>query len=361
MLHRRPRNHRTNLSSNELIHPGIGALIAEAMSEFSAEAVRHYPNFADRVPRIAHRLGVPSGELVLTPGSDAVLRQACHLLARRRNGRFTIFLQHPNYYCWEQMAAPTGPRLQPIPWSPEGEGGSALISAARKARGALIAVSVPNGPVGGSLEENQLDTLIKVASRNKHLIVLDACYQAFAGDWRKWIARRGDHVLVVQSFSKSHGLAGARVAAAFGSPSLIEELADTRIEHAVSMPAMILLEALLERTGVFEEIWSDIRRCRQATEARLREAGLDVPSSDANFVHVRLGTAARAEEVVRVFDAQGVRIKSLGDYSGHVGSIRYTIGDLAGTSPYTDLLLREVTRAACRPSNGRPSRRQAMS
>src|ERR1019366_3154170 len=97
-----------------------------------------------------------------------------------------------------------------------------LVEAATGGRDTLIAVSTPNGPGGGIAPPELLDRLGEESERNGHLLVLDGCYQSFAGPHDALLPRVGERTLVVHSLSKSHGLAGARVGLVFGTRERLE-------------------------------------------------------------------------------------------------------------------------------------------
>jgi len=90
-----------------------------------------------------------------------------------------------------------------------------------RANGGIIFPN-PNAPTGRALNRNAIEALL---DRNTHsVVVIDEAYIAFGGESAIELIDRYDNLLVVQTLSKSHALAGLRVGFAFGHPSLIEAL-----------------------------------------------------------------------------------------------------------------------------------------
>jgi histidinol-phosphate/aromatic aminotransferase/cobyric acid decarboxylase-like protein len=145
------------------------------------------------------------------------------------------------------------------------------------------------------------------------------------------IDRRGDHVLVIQSLSKSHGLAGARLGLLCGSATWMDELSESRLEHAVSGASMLLARMALDRHTDFESIWREIGAARTQAAQDLELPGCHPLPSNANFLALRLGSDQAAADVTHRLSAAGYRIRNLSTTPGFEGCIRFTIADMAMT------------------------------
>lgn len=292
---------------------------------------------------MADYFGSSPDRIVLTPGSDSALRLISRYYATRTAGSGSLLLQYPNYPAWEESAQSLGLRLRRVPLEPTAAGHpgpaartgyEALAAAARSCSGALIAVSVPNGPVGGCLTARQLDELTAVARERGHLLVIDACYQVFHGPLTAQTARAGGPVLVVQSLSKSHGLAGARIAVLCGEPELLRRLEPAPLEQAVAGPSLLAARIALDHHDVLQTIWSEIRQVRTAAAARLRAWGLAPRDSGGNFLTTWVGDAEAAAATTRALSDAGYRIRDLTPLTGPGGHIRFTVADTATTTAF---------------------------
>ncbi|MEU6073969.1 aminotransferase class I/II-fold pyridoxal phosphate-dependent enzyme [Micromonospora sp. NPDC047074] len=335
---RRSPDSRLNLSSNELLHPRIGEVLRQALTEVDPELLRRYPVGAGAIAAIADFFGIPEDEFLVTPGSDSALRLVCAHYAASSGDNGQILLQYPNYDVWENVSALHRLPLERVGGGPDDQA-ARLLARARATNGALVVVSVPNGPGGWVFSGAQLDELTRVAAERDHLLVIDSCYQAFDGPIGAQLARRGGPVLVVQTLSKSHGLAGARVGLLAGAPGRIHELARTQLEQTVSGVTLQVVRAMLDRADVLEEIWADIRSARSLAERRLRERGLEPLPSGGNFLTVPLGTAQRAAATERALSTAGYRVKNLSAITGMAGCLRFTVGDQDTTESAVRALL----------------------
>ncbi|HET8662499.1 MAG TPA: aminotransferase class I/II-fold pyridoxal phosphate-dependent enzyme [Micromonosporaceae bacterium] len=348
-IRRRYTDSRVNLSSNELVHPGVDAVLGAVPAALTPDVLRRYPPSAETVERLAGYVGVRPEQLVLTPGSDSALRLICAYHHRRTGGRGTVLLQHPNYPAWEETATLLGLPIHRVPadCADPARQDQQLVDAAWAACGMLVAVSVPNGPVGGCLSPAALDQLAQASRERGHLLVIDSCYQAFHGRLTEQIERAGDTVVVVQSLSKSHGLAGARVALLCGEPRLVEDLAPGPLEHAVSGATLLAARVAIEHHAAFQAIWEEISQVRKRTREVLHCAGWPTVASGGNFITVRLGSTTAAAVTARLSSA-GYRVRHLSDYPDLAGYLRFTVADRATNDRFLAELLATLPTEASR-------------
>jgi histidinol-phosphate aminotransferase len=138
-------------------------------------------------------------------------------------------------------------------------------------------------------------------------LVVDEAYFEYAGETAADLIEDG--VVVLRTFSKAFGLAGARVGYALADEATAFELNRRQAPQPISgISAALALAALAEPPNVSEEV-AERDRCAAA----LTELGLEPLPSRANFLFVpvaspdRLGAALlRAGLVVRVFP-DGIR------------------------------------------------------
>jgi histidinol-phosphate aminotransferase len=338
---RRGSDSRIDLSRNELSHPDLDPILSRAITRLHGADFRRYPAVANAVAVIADRVNLDPQAMILTPGSDSALRLICqYYLSEHSSG--TLLLQYPNYFAWGQSAELLGLKIERIRWSDMSTPGRELIEAARTHRRALIGISVPNGPVGGCFSNTELDELIDVVRYRGHLLVIDSCYQAFHGKWTEHLQRSHKQVLVVQSMSKSHGLAGARLGLISGHPDVMEKVAVSRLEHAVSGATLLMGCAVLESPDQFEVIWSDIQMSRRLATEQLSLKGFTVLPSGGNFLSFHLGSQELALAVQNSMAECGYQVKHLTEDDAFSDCLRITIQDRQVTQAAISQILKAI-------------------
>jgi len=148
----------------------------------------------------------------------------------------------------------------------------------------------PNAPTGCLVPLAEIERLL-VANRES-VVVIDEAYIAFGEGSISAIPLIGEYpnLLVVQTLSKSHALAGLRVGFAFGQSHLIEAL--ERVKNSFnSYPldrlALAGAVAACEDRAYYEQTRRAVMASRAVLVVKLRELGFEVLSSAANFIFAR--------------------------------------------------------------------------
>jgi len=143
----------------------------------------------------------------------------------------------------------------------------------------------PNAPTGRVLGLAELQELLV---RNiESVVVVDEAYIDFGGESAISLVNEFPNLLVVQTFSKSRSLAGARVGFAIGSAELIEGLERVKNSfnsYPLDMLAVTAAVAAIEDESYFESSRQQIIATREWLDGELKALGFSVLPSAANFV-----------------------------------------------------------------------------
>jgi histidinol-phosphate aminotransferase len=148
----------------------------------------------------------------------------------------------------------------------------------------VVFLASPNNPTGTALG---LDTIKAICSAVPGVVVVDEAYAEFRRDGTPSALTLLDDfpaLAVTRTMSKAFALAGGRVGYLAAGEPFVDALRVVRLPYhlsavtqAVAMVALRHADQLLARVA-------DLRVERDATTTWLRDQGLDVAESDANFV-----------------------------------------------------------------------------
>lgn len=200
------------------------------------------------------------------------------------------------------------------------------LRAAITPRTKLVFLPCPNNPTGTS---NPAADIVSFArSLPPHVVfVFDEAYAEYVdepADLRPLI-REGRKVICLRTFSKIYGLAGLRVGYGYAPAELIGVLNRVRQPFNVNSLAQIgAIAALGDKAFVNRARGTNARGLEQLG-AGLRQLKLEVVSSEANFLMVRVGDG---DGVFRQLQSLGVIVRPLRPY-GLGEFIRITVGNAA--------------------------------
>jgi histidinol-phosphate aminotransferase len=183
------------------------------------------------------------------------------------------------------------------------------------ARAALKIVCNPNAPSGTLISADELASL---ADETQGVLLIDEAYVDFAETDCMALVVDFDNVIVLRSMSKAYSMAGLRFGYAVASPDLVAGLMKVKDSYNVDAVSLSAATAAIGDRDYLAETVEKIKRARGELALGLREIGLEVGDSSANFVlagcpdrsakalHERL--AAR-NIYVRHFDVPGLADK----------------------------------------------------
>ncbi len=188
-----------------------------------------------------------------------------------------------------------------------------------------IIIANPNAPTGQALKLSAIEALLE--RNTDSVVVIDEAYIAFGGESSVGLIDRFDNLLVVQTLSKSHALAGLRIGFALGHPSLIAAL--ERIKNSFnSFPldrlAIVGAIAALNDRDYFDSIRQKIIATRERLVGELERLDFRVVPSATNFLFVshRDNAAGAIAEALR---ARSIIVRHF-DHERTVNYLRITIG-----------------------------------
>lgn len=331
-----------NLSSNELLHAECARFWREFLREAQPSWLTSYPLYEAATVAASRELETSPERTLLTAGSDDAIRLVAEALMAT-TGR--VILGVPNYEGWEHHAAIRRVNVTRVDVGDLAEQRlAALTEVAQRALPSVVVLAHPTVGAGTPYTDDELARLSHAAARGGHLLVIDECYWPFAGAGAGR-APNAPHVVVVRSFSKAFGLAGARVAALAGAVPVVDYLARFRPENPVSGMALAAVRRAVESRTFFDEIRADIVANRTWISAAVRDArmGLEPLVSSGNFVHFRTSSNERAAAVTGALLELGIRVRDASKEPSLERTIRATIGD----APTTRALFRALSE--CRP------------
>src|SRR6185436_9000510 len=109
--------------------------------------------------------------------------------------------------------------------------------------------------------------------------------------------RKHSNVLVLRTFSKAYGLAGARVGYAVGDPDIITALGKVYVPFTASSLAQAAAIASVNASDELLARTDAVVAERTRVSSALRDAGYHLPDSQANFVWLPLGPENTADFV----------------------------------------------------------------
>ncbi|HIV50063.1 MAG TPA: histidinol-phosphate transaminase [Candidatus Faecalibacterium intestinipullorum] len=191
-----------------------------------------------------------------------------------------------------------------------------------------IVIANPNAPTGLALPRSAIEGILK--SNPNNVVIVDEAYVDFGGESCVPLIHQCDNLLVVQTFSKSRQLAGARLGLAMGNAALIADLNRVKFSlnpYNINRLTLKAGEAALKDTAYFDATRQKIMDTRAWTAKELANRGFSLTDSRSNFLFARTDRM-EGGALYRALKEKGILVRHF-DSPRIADYLRITIGTQA--------------------------------
>ncbi|MCU0772254.1 MAG: histidinol-phosphate transaminase [Verrucomicrobia bacterium] len=260
--------------------------------------------------RLADKLGLEPGHLILGNGSNEIIEFLGHALMDA-DAEVVV-----SQYCFAVYPLVThlfGARLVTVPARAFGHDLDAMRAAVTP-RTRAVFVANPNNPTGTRADADALERLVNRVPEHV-VLVLDEAYIEFLDDPTDFLplVRGGSkpNLILMRTFSKIHGLAGLRLGYGIGHPEFIAALEKIRQPFNTNAVAQAGALAALDDDEHVARTRRNNTEGLRFLEAELGKLGLQIIPSHANFLLAKVGDGTG---VFRSLQQRGVIVRPMGGY-----------------------------------------------
>lgn len=325
------------LASNESPDPPLPAVMDAVQHALTGLNRYPDPSYADLRRALSDRYDIPQTRIALGNGSCDILLAAGDALLEPGA---ELVHAWPSFSVYPHLEAASGARAIRVPLNDDEHDLDAMLAEITAAT-RLVIVCNPNNPTSTALPLDRIKAFVEAVPRHV-AVILDEAYIEFSTiedpDASLDLLKGHSNLVLLRTFSKIYGLAGLRVGFALsGSEEFVTAVNQVRQPFYLNIPAQAAaVEALKHQDAVTERVERAIV-ARVEIEEGLRELGISVAASQANFCWLHLPDTADESEVISGLAERGVIVRS-GAALGREGALRVTYGTPAHNRRFLDAL-----------------------
>ena len=177
-----------------------------------------------------------------------------------------------------------------------------------KSEGGLI-IANPNAPTGRYLTTEEVRSIVE--NNPSNVVIIDEAYIEFGGKSVVALTEEYPNLLVIQTMSKSHALAGMRIGFAIGNRDLIEAM--NRVKNSfnsytLDRLAIIAGTEALKDEEYYRKTWDKVISTRERVCSQLVREGFEIVASRANFIFISHPKVA-AQDIFTKLRAKGILVR----------------------------------------------------
>ncbi len=289
-----------------------------------------YPNSCNRYPDSSQKIlkekisvlkKIPSKNIFLGNGSDEAIDLIIRAFCEPHQDEILIF--PPTYGMYEVSANINAVGISSLPlredFSLDEEKISETIKNNKRIK--LIFICSPNNPTG-NITPNKI--IKNIAQQFNGIVVIDEAYIDFSiTDSFLSEINSIPNAIVLQTFSKAWGMAGARLGMAFSSPDIISILNKIKPPYNINILTQNeALKTIENQKNIYEKI-NIINQEKNKMEQKLNDLDIveNIFPSEANFLLIQ---CKHSNEIYKTLAQQGIVIRNRGQYVKN--ALRISIG-----------------------------------
>lgn len=310
-----------SLAQNESLRGPSPLAVRAATRAMGGAACYPDPDWIDLRDALADHHGLHPATILCGAGSLDLIGSIARVYCGP--GRAVLAPAHA-YPFFRTAALMAGARFDTAPENGTTVSVDALLSAV-KPDTSLVCVANPGNPTGTRIPASELRRL-RDGLRGDILMIIDEAYGEFSDHLAEPTFDLGqDNTIVLRTFSKAYGLAGARVGWGVFPPAVAAELRKVLNPNNITAASQAAATAAVRDYAYMRETCTLTARARDDAIDRLRRTGFAVQDSHTNFLLIDLGTAGAAQLADRMLQSEGIFLRGQAG-AGLSHALRMTIG-----------------------------------
>jgi len=270
---------------------------------------------------IAQLKNLSQQQILLGNGSDEVIDLLVRLFCKPYQDDILIF--PPTYGMYQVVAELNAVKIKTVNLNSDFQIDVSKTLNEISEQTKLIFVCSPNNPSGNSINR---EDIIKLLNNYEGIVIVDEAYQDFSNQ-TSMLESLNDfkNLVVMQTFSKAYGLAGARLGMCFANPEIIKYLNRIKPPYNVNQ---LTQDAALKQLKNTEEVQEQIH-ILQEEKLKLKAALKNVDwveqvyPSDANFLLVKVDDANKRYKMLL---DHNIVVRNRHNQPGCHNCLRITVG-----------------------------------
>ena len=283
--------------------------------------VRQYPlgRIDDLIKAISKFSKIPNSMIGVGNGSDQILDL---ILSNFASKKTKVLTSNPTFGFFEERCKLYSIPLIAIPFSDDMK--LDIDEFTKQSKNAdILYLDSPNNPTGFQFPKNELQKLVKSF---KGLVIIDEAYGEFGDYTLSSMVKTQENLIVVQTLSKSFGLAGLRLGYFIANKKFTEVIMSV-LQYPYPLSTITIESGIsaLEKLNLMQNAVENIKTERKRIIENLKKYdAFDVFDSKANFV--LFDAHGSYKRIYSALAEQGISIRKLGKIGNHDGCLRVSIG-----------------------------------
>tara|TARA_B100001057_G_C22822668_1_gene940042 strand:- start:230 stop:1291 length:1062 start_codon:yes stop_codon:yes gene_type:complete len=310
------------LDKNEKTNKFKPYFFKKILNKLKSEHLTAYPEVENLYSLISKKDKVGRDSIVLTAGSDGVIRACFDFFVEKGSKIITI---EPTFAMVNIYAKIFQTKQIKIGYNKNLEIDFLKLIKSIKKGVELIIIANPNSPTGTKLNKYQIKTVLDKAKKNNVPILIDEAYYGFCKTTCVPFLKKYKNLIISRTFSKAFGVAGARVGYLIANPLIAKTIFKLKPMYEINSIGVVVSEELI-KNRLDRDYVKEVEKGRNLLKKYLISENYQFILTDANFMHINFGQ--KVNKVKRIFIKKNILIKGGPQVKGFEKYLRVTLGSI---------------------------------
>ena len=201
--------YKLNLDRNENI-VGLPKSYANKLAKYIfKKKLNHYPNLKNSYLILSKFLKIHSDNLLFTEGVSGAIKNIMDSVDIKKNSE--IIYPEPSFALYEIYSKIYNVKSRTYGYNESFQLEYDKIFKLINRNTLIVFLPIPNIPIEGDIDLKKIQLLLKKLSKKNIILALDEVYYPFGKQTYLSLIKKYNNLVVMRSFSKAYGLAGARI------------------------------------------------------------------------------------------------------------------------------------------------------
>jgi len=315
------------LDKNERIIPFKEDHLNDLRRRIKSEDISGYAELGPIYRKLADYLGVKADQLLLATGSDLAIKSIYEACVSKGD---SVVLHMPSYAMCRVYAGMFGAAIKAVPvkndWSVDVDAMLAAVDPTTK----MLAIENPNGFVGTKPELSQIEYCAAWLKKKEVLLLIDEAYYYVENSKSEAVdlILKYPNLIVSQTFSKCHGIAGTRFGYLVGDPLLMKHISKVRPTHEVTSLTVQAAGWILDHPEILEDYRKQIKESKAFLMSELGRLGIKYRDAHGNFMLIYCPDEGKTKGLTEKLKKKKILVRRPFEEPYLFGWIRITMGSI---------------------------------
>lgn len=273
------------LDKNERIVPFDKGLLDDFRRAIQPNDISGYTELRPLYRKLASYLGVDCEQILFANGSDLAIKSVYEACVNKGDN---VVLHMPSFAMYRVYAWMFGAEVKSVPvkedWSVDFEKMLNAVDDDTK----MVVLENPNGFVGTKPDFSQIEYCAKELKKKNVLLLIDEAYYFIENSTCEnfSLISKYPNLVISQTFSKCHGLAGARFGYLVGHSELMQYISRVRPMHEITGLTACAVKWILDHPEILEGYRKMVKESKEALIKEFERLKVNCRDTHGNFILV---------------------------------------------------------------------------